>query len=64
MLDQQGSRVRGCCALKASLLVVAREAGLFDYSLDTRAGCTVFEGVKTQLEVLRRFLLVVGFSNV
>ncbi|MEW5316813.1 MAG: hypothetical protein WDW38_008162 [Sanguina aurantia] len=60
MLDQQGSRVRGCCALKASLLVVAREAGLFDYSLDTRAGCTVFEGVKTQLEVLRRFLLVVS----
>ena len=60
ILDHAGARAPRCCALRNGLLVVCRDEGLYDYTLDTRAGCTVFEGRKQQLAVLRRFLVVVG----
>ncbi|KAG1673844.1 hypothetical protein FOA52_012869 [Chlamydomonas sp. UWO 241] len=59
ILDQQGSRHARCTLLRNGLLVVARDEGLYDYTLDTRAGCTVFEGAKQQLAMLRRFHVVV-----
>ena len=59
ILDQSGAKTPRCCLLRNGLLVVARSEGLYDYTLDTRAGCTVFEGPKQQLIMLRRFLVVV-----
>ena len=62
ILDQQGARNPHCCALRpgpSGVLVVAREDALYDYTENTRAGCSVFEGHKQQLAVLGRFLVVV-----
>lgn len=35
--------------------------GLYDYTADTRAGCTVFEGPKQRLAAFGRYLVVVGW---
>ncbi|GAX83865.1 hypothetical protein CEUSTIGMA_g11290.t1 [Chlamydomonas eustigma] len=59
ILDQQGCSKTKCSLLRSGLLVVARPEGLYDYTVDTRAGCTVFEGAKQQVALLRRFLVVV-----
>ncbi len=45
ILDQQGVRTPNCAVLKEFMLVVARDDALYDYTLDTRAGCTVLDGV-------------------
>lgn len=47
ILDQQGLHTSNCAAGKDGMLVVARDDALYNYTLDTRAGCTVFDG-KTQ----------------
>lgn len=39
---------------------VARDEGLYEYTPDTRAGCTVFEGTKQLLLSLGRFVVVVS----
>eukprot|EP00967_Tisochrysis_lutea_P053310 scaffold66272_cov21-Tisochrysis_lutea.AAC.1 len=39
---------------------VARDEGLYEYTTDTRAGCTVFEGSKQLLLTLGRFVVVVS----
>ena len=36
ILDQSGAKSTQCCLLRNGLLVVAREEGLYDYTLDTR----------------------------
>ncbi|GFR48734.1 hypothetical protein Agub_g10692, partial [Astrephomene gubernaculifera] len=61
VLDPQGSCSPRCCCLRpgGALLTVARAEGLYDYTSDTRAGCTVFEGVKQRLGTFGRYLLVV-----
>jgi hypothetical protein len=41
---------------------VARDEGLYEYTTDTRAGCTVFEGSKQQILMLGRFVVVVSLS--
>jgi|LauGreSBDMM110SN_4_FD.fasta_scaffold62354_2 hypothetical protein len=63
ILDQTGTKHPRCCLLRNGLLVVARAEGLYDYTLDTRAGCSVFEGAKQQIAVLRRFLVVVRYRG-
>lgn len=63
ILDQMGTKQPRCCLLRNGLLVVARSEGLYDYTLDTRAGCTVFEGAKQQVAALKRFLVVVSTSH-
>ncbi|EFJ42126.1 hypothetical protein VOLCADRAFT_107382 [Volvox carteri f. nagariensis] len=61
VLDRQGSPGPRCCCLRpgGSLLTVARSEGLYDYTADTRAGCTVFEGTKQRLTAFGRYLVVV-----
>ncbi|GIM12899.1 hypothetical protein Vretimale_16129 [Volvox reticuliferus] len=61
VLDPQGSPAPRCCCLRpgGSLLTVARSEGLYDYTADTRAGCTVFEGTKQRLTTFGRYLVVV-----
>ncbi|KAJ9526622.1 hypothetical protein QJQ45_017616, partial [Haematococcus lacustris] len=69
ILDHQGVKLPGCTAMRhpmpeqgpgpSSTLLVARDEGLYDYTVDTRAGCTVFEGAKQCLALLRRFVVVV-----
>lgn len=44
ILDQQGLAVGGCAAMKDDLLVLARDDALYEYTPDTRAGCTAFDG--------------------
>ncbi|KAG2428575.1 hypothetical protein HYH02_014378 [Chlamydomonas schloesseri] len=61
VLDPQGSAAPRCCCLRpgGALLTVARAEGLYDYTADTRAGCTVFEGPKQRLAPFGRYLVVV-----
>ncbi|KAG2427668.1 hypothetical protein HXX76_012317 [Chlamydomonas incerta] len=61
VLDPQGSSAPRCCCLRpgGALLTVARAEGLYDYTADTRAGCTVFEGPKQRLAPFGRYLVVV-----
>ena len=40
ILDQAGAKVPHCCLLRNGLLVVARDEGLYDYTLDTRWECS------------------------
>ncbi len=44
ILDQQGLSSGACSTTVRDLLVVARDDALYEYALDTRAGCTAFEG--------------------
>jgi hypothetical protein len=44
ILDQAGLHAGRCAALKGQVLVVARDDALYDYTVETRAGCTVFDG--------------------
>jgi hypothetical protein len=44
ILDQAGVPSGACAAVRGPLLVVARDDALYDYTADTRAGCTVFDG--------------------
>lgn len=51
------------CPLTSGLSVqVARDEGLYEYTADTRAGCTVFEGSKQLLLTLGRFVVVVSWG--
>ncbi|KAG2487093.1 hypothetical protein HYH03_014337 [Edaphochlamys debaryana] len=62
VLDPQGCGAPRCCALRppaCQLLTVARAEGLYDYTVDTRAGCTVFEGPKQRLGTFGRYMVVV-----
>jgi hypothetical protein len=45
ILDQQGLLASGCSVLQEGLLVVARDDALYEYTPETRAGCTAFEGM-------------------
>jgi hypothetical protein len=44
ILDQQGSACGACAVLPGGLLVEARDDALYEYTTDTRAGCTAFDG--------------------
>jgi hypothetical protein len=44
ILDQQGLLASGCAVMQEGVLVVARDDALYEYTPDTRAGCTAFEG--------------------
>jgi hypothetical protein len=44
ILDQQGSACGACAVVRDGLLVVARDDALYEYTTDTRAGCTAFDG--------------------
>jgi len=44
ILDQQGVHSGLCAVLKDKLLLVARDDALYEYTQDTRAGCTAFDG--------------------
>jgi hypothetical protein len=44
ILDQQGLATGPCAALRDGLLLVARDDALYEYTTDTRAGCTAFDG--------------------
>lgn len=44
ILDQQGSGCGDCVVVRDGLLVVARDDALYEYTTDTRAGCTAFDG--------------------
>jgi hypothetical protein len=44
ILDQQGAHSGLCAVLKDKLLLVARDDALYEYTQDTRAGCTAFDG--------------------
>jgi hypothetical protein len=46
ILDQQGLLVSGCTVLQEGVLVVARDDALYEYTPETRAGCTAFEGAR------------------
>ncbi|KAF8068385.1 VPS11 [Scenedesmus sp. PABB004] len=56
ILDQQGVSVGACVALRGGLLLVARDDALYEYTSDTRAGCTAYDGVKAGLGLLRRYV--------
>jgi hypothetical protein len=45
--------------VREHLVLVARDDALYDYTPDTRAGCTAFDGKKRLLLGLRRYLVVV-----
>ncbi|KIZ03467.1 subunit of VPS-C complex [Monoraphidium neglectum] len=59
ILDQAGVANGACAVARGPLLVVAREDALYDYTADTRAGCTVFDGPKQWLSVFQRYLILV-----
>lgn len=44
ILDQQGSPCGACAVVPGGLLVEARDDALYEYTTDTRAGCTAFDG--------------------
>jgi hypothetical protein len=44
ILDQQGLLASGCTVMQQGVLVVARDDALYEYTPETRAGCTAFEG--------------------
>lgn len=44
ILDQQGLSCGACAVLRDGLLMVARDDALYEYTTDTRAGCTAFDG--------------------
>jgi hypothetical protein len=44
ILDQQGSSCGACSVVRDGLLLVARDDALYEYTTDTRAGCTAFDG--------------------
>jgi hypothetical protein len=44
ILDQQGLLGSGCAVMQEGQLVVARDDALYEYTPETRAGCTAFEG--------------------
>lgn len=58
ILDQAGVTTSQCCTVKDKLLTVGRNDALYEYTVETRAGCTVFEGKKQYLGHLRRYLVV------
>lgn len=45
ILDQQGLSSSACAVMKDGMLIVARDDGLYEYTTDTRAGCTAYEGM-------------------
>ncbi|KAI8469810.1 MAG: hypothetical protein J3K34DRAFT_511770 [Monoraphidium minutum] len=59
ILDQAGVPAGACAALRGPLLLVAREDALYDYTIDTRAGCTVFDGSKQWLSIFQRYVILV-----
>eukprot|EP00775_Hariotina_reticulata_P008195 gene8195-8386_t len=59
ILDQQGVHSGPCAVLKDKLLLVARDDALYEYTQDTRAGCTAFDGVKQGLGLLKRYVYVI-----
>ena len=59
VLDQKGLKNSSCCLVRDGVLVAARDDALYDYTLETRAGCTAYEGRKQQLGQLRRYLVLV-----
>eukprot|EP00878_Enallax_costatus_P016671 GHUV01017491.1.p1 GENE.GHUV01017491.1~~GHUV01017491.1.p1 ORF type:complete len:607 (+),score=167.44 GHUV01017491.1:135-1823(+) len=59
ILDQQGLLSGACATLREGLLMVARDDALYEYTTDTRAGCTAFEGIKQGLGLLKRCLYII-----
>ncbi len=51
-----------CCPLQVrdGHLLVAQDDALYEYTQDTRAGCSAFGGHKQQLALLRRYVVVVS----
>jgi len=56
ILDQAGIASPRCALQRDGRLVVARDDALYEYTPDTRAGCTVFEGEHTAGAVHSRVL--------
>jgi hypothetical protein len=52
ILDQQGSSCGACAVVRDGLLLVARDDALYEYTTDTRAGCTAFDGEWQQQTVV------------
>lgn len=53
ILDAQGVRAAGCCMMRGCTLVVARDDAMYEYTTESRGGCSVFEGRKQMLAPLR-----------
>eukprot|EP00879_Flechtneria_rotunda_P007092 GHRR01007444.1.p1 GENE.GHRR01007444.1~~GHRR01007444.1.p1 ORF type:complete len:921 (+),score=350.13 GHRR01007444.1:614-3376(+) len=58
ILDQQGLHCGSCAVVRDGVLLVARDDALYEYTTDTRAGCTAFDGIKQGLGLLKRYLYV------
>lgn len=59
VLDPQGAASARCTCMRDHLLLVGRDQGVYEYTLDSRAGCSAFEGRKALLAPLGRYLLLV-----
>ena len=63
ILDQSGAKSTQCCLLRNGLLVVARDEGLYDYTLDTRCEPGHQCGSRASLKVMALLNILVNLVN-